>query len=67
MRESCETVHRALRALPDELRQMLTAKHLTRMSYAELAEHFGVTEQVVAEQLCRARKMIRESMQETGR
>ena len=52
-----------LKGLPDELRQMLVAKHLTGMSYAQLAERFGVSEQAVAERLCRARKMIRKGLQ----
>ena len=61
------TVDRALKSLPDELCQMLVAKHLTGMSYAELAERFGVTEQAVADRLCQARRMIRERMEHHGK
>lgn len=53
---------KALEALPEDLLKMLVARHRTGMSYAELSSHFGVSKAVVAERLCRARKMFREKI-----
>ncbi len=56
--DELEQVERARAALPDSLEAPLSL-HLSGMSYAEIAERLGISEQNVSVRLTRARHKLR--------
>jgi RNA polymerase sigma-70 factor (ECF subfamily) len=60
-----ETVHRALRELPEIFREVLVLREIEGMSYKEIADVASVSLGTVMSRLARARSRLRESLAAT--
>lgn len=56
----------AIRALPAEYREPLALRHLEDWSYAEIGDVLGLSREAVETRLVRARRMLREWLQDQG-
>jgi RNA polymerase sigma-70 factor (ECF subfamily) len=61
------TVHRLIDALPEELRQPLALSTVDEMSSGEIAKILGIPEGTVRTRLMRARQVLRQKLEATGR
>jgi RNA polymerase sigma-70 factor (ECF subfamily) len=60
-------VHRLIDALPEELRQPLALSTIDEMSSREVAEILGLPEGTVRTRLMRARQVLKQKLEATGR
>ena len=60
-------IHRLIDALPDELRQPLALSTVDEMSSGEIAKVLGIPEGTVRTRLMRARQILRQKLEATGR
>lgn len=58
-----EAVHKAVMALPEKYRDIVTMRHFNHMDVAEIAESLGKPEGTVKSWLFRARALLRENLQ----
>lgn len=65
-REDAAALYRAMEALPESDRELLTLYCFARLSAAELAEALRVTPAVIRQRLRRARIRLRQKMEEDG-
>lgn len=65
-REDAAALYRAMEALPESNRELLTLYCFARLTAAELAEALGVSPAVIRQRLRRARVRLRQKMEEDG-
>ena len=62
-----EHLEEALASLPDEFRSALVLREVEQLTYEEIAEQMGVPVGTVRSRLARARRMLRDRLQEATR
>lgn len=62
-KEKRKSLHSAIDSLDEESREILMLKYTENWSYKQLAQHLGITEKAVERRLARARKKMRNSLQ----
>ena len=62
-----EELREAIGGLPEGYREPLVMRYLGGATYEEIAEHMGITRNTAEVRVHRAKKMLRDSLVETGR
>jgi RNA polymerase sigma-70 factor, ECF subfamily len=63
--ERSGAVRRAIQALPPDYRDAIVLRYMEDLSYDEIARHLGVPVSTVETRLHRAKKQLRQLLQET--
>ena len=57
-----EQIHKAIQSLPEKCRQVFLLSKINGLSYAEIADHLGISVKTVENQIVRGLKLIREKL-----
>jgi RNA polymerase sigma-70 factor, ECF subfamily len=63
--EQRSAVHRAIAQLPSDYRAVIVLRYMEELSYEEIARHLGVPVSTIETRLHRAKKQLRQLLQET--